>query len=126
MTSQLVMDAGVMLVLDEPIRPLDAAELAEQAAWEARQLTIPPAPAPRAQLFEGVCQDCIRVRSFACFVAAHTSLCADCGGDMCSCPDCHRTVAALRAGERGTVSGRLQHPISDWSAEHGVVLMGMA
>lgn len=73
------------------------------------------------QTYRALCQDCLRAPKFdteAEQVLAHieTTLCT-CGGQLCACPSCLETIAALEEGRFDDAG--LTVRITEWSAEGG-------
>ncbi len=71
--------------------------------------------------YEGLCQDCLRVRMVEVSSAWTGQGECVCGGDMCVCGFCQGDIGRLRAGVR---SGKLLHVVCDiqsWSSEDGMV-----
>jgi hypothetical protein len=68
---------------------------------------------------EGLCQNCLRVRSFGCYEVAAAAVCPGCGGGMCPCDGCKTTIARLRDGERDPAHLGLLSPIAGWTEQDG-------
>ena len=72
-----------------------------------------------------LCNDCLRVRAFACWGAEGVCRC-ECGAGLfsyCSCDGCVSTAQMLAAGERDPRTLRLNpgFEIISWSAQGGLM-----
>ncbi len=72
-----------------------------------------------------MCQDCLAELVFdnSNLMNDGCSLCT-CGGDVCDCPDCLRTLSLLKQGERDFQKLRLIRSIEafEWTADSGLKL----
>lgn len=80
---------------------------------------------PHNPSLRALCQDCLRAPTFSSIAeldAAHQEqLTCPCGGAYCACGSCLQTLEALEAGKRSAKECGLQHDITDWTAEGGVI-----
>lgn len=67
-----------------------------------------------------LCQDCLKVEDFTHEKHVNEGSCA-CGGDMCGCYSCMKTINKLNAGYRKAADIGCQTDVGVWSEENGLV-----
>ena len=70
-------------------------------------------------LYKPLCQDCLRVGRAMSWEAVAEAARDGCGGEMCCCPACRKTIARLHLGVRAADQLGCTDDVLTWSAEEG-------
>ena len=68
---------------------------------------------------EHLCQDCLKAVNES--VQIDNGRCK-CGGDLCDCFGCKKTIQLLRNGHRDAKTLQIQRDIKSWTPENGLVI----
>ncbi|WP_132980986.1 hypothetical protein [Vibrio crassostreae] len=63
-----------------------------------------------------LCQDCLKLKPYTYARHACEEPC-ECGGDLCGCPDCQRTIEGLLDGETKAAVLGTRSDIRGWTPE---------